>query len=176
MLPTEKASSLNLTKGNTLSRWNNTIPNEKLSKNQFLYITTNEGIKEGDYILCGLVSPNSSIKIVPKSKDYSLYTNKIIATNDESLEFPLIHDSFLPPFIKSYNDKNQITEVDLEIDLIEYATDYGNEVYDYKINTRKDNTVIIHQSKVYTKEDMKLAFDCGRQYQLTGENNLNEIL
>lgn len=29
---------------------------------------------------------------------------------------------------------------------------------------------------LYTEEDMRLAFEVGRNFQLTGENNFNEIL
>ena len=32
------------------------------------------------------------------------------------------------------------------------------------------------KSRMYTEEDMRLAFEVGRNFQLTGENNFNEIL
>jgi len=30
--------------------------------------------------------------------------------------------------------------------------------------------------KMYSEEDMKLAFETGRNFQLTGENNFNELI
>jgi hypothetical protein len=31
-------------------------------------------------------------------------------------------------------------------------------------------------NKMYSEEDMKLAFETGRNFQLTGENNFNELI
>jgi len=65
-----------------------------------------------------------------------------------------------------------ITEVDLEMNEGTGVFAWANNV----IKTRPDNTVIVHQAKMYSRAEMLLAFEVGRNFQLTGENNLNEIL
>jgi hypothetical protein len=32
------------------------------------------------------------------------------------------------------------------------------------------------QERMYSEEDMKLSFETGRNFQLTGENNFNELI
>jgi hypothetical protein len=45
----------------------------------------------------------------------------------------------------------------------------------------KDETLFIagakwQQQNSYSEEDMKIAFETGRNFQLTGENNFNELI
>lgn len=166
MLPTEKVSCLNLTRGNTLGRWNTHIPDERLSKNQHLYILSNEKIKEGDW---AIVYINENHRKVPKKITMELSEGistgdmfyNIVATTDKSLGLPLIHDSFLPVFIKGYNERKQIKEVDLEMEYFNPALNddqswdgMASELYS-KMKIREDNTVIILESRKYSKQEVR---------------------
>lgn len=157
MLPTEKASKIaidgyNYTK--IYCRKDDISTSLSSGKNQHLYITSDEDIKGGDYLIFALMSPNPTVGIVPNGmSDYTIFKNKIVATTDKSLGLPLIHDSFLPPFVKSYNEGKTITEIDLEIEHFEEC-----EVKE-KIKVRSDNTVIIHQSKTYTQKEVDELLD-----------------
>ncbi len=160
---------------------------------QHLYIVSDEKISISDWCI-----DNSVITLFNSKRSEN--SKKIIATTDKSLNLPLIHDSFLSPFMHSCNAERQITEVDLEmVDPIvttnqglgynESITStinriVGDDVYlnpvenNYDVNfdipfskscleeiekqelnlrvkTRQDNTVIIHQSKTYTQNEVK---------------------
>jgi hypothetical protein len=41
---------------------------------------------------------------------------------------------------------------------------------------RKAPLVFVPYEQKYSEEDMKLAFETGRNFQLTGENNFNELI
>ncbi len=185
MLPTEKAKNVFLIKGNntgSLEKVSQTLSYNEKWQNPFytpqhLYILSGEEIKKGEYITdynvivkyidSGIVDPNKSL----------VKYKKVIATTDKSLGLPLIHDSFLPPFIKAYNEGKQITEVDLEtrsVIRVESAKQYDfdeiivdgeffqfihmDSKFDLNsisfIKTRQDNTVIIHESKKYSKQEV----------------------
>ncbi len=106
---------------------------------------------------------------------------KIVATTDTSLSIkikdsnpygnfifkvlPQLPESFILAYIKAYNEGKPITEVDLKIEEAgKYNVDELREnhlkglshSYDkpMKIKTRGDNTVIIHQSKIYSKAEV----------------------
>lgn len=96
--------------------------------------------------------------------------NKIVATRDRTLIpcackqghkcddincIPNILESFVIPYIKSYNDSKSITQVDLEVD--NFVPNNGinlNGGYHTTIKTRPDNTVIVHQSKMYSRDEV----------------------
>ena len=63
-----------------------------------------------------------------------------------------------------------------ELELQHYAKKYYN-----NFDKRKEEFAFLdgarwQKSRMYTEEDMRLAFEVGRNFQLTGENNFNEIL
>jgi len=171
MLPTEKANPLCIQKNGTLEYTGNTPIygiNELGFKPQHLYILSNDKndkIKDGDWFINddGLWQCNGGI--IPTSKN----PRKVIATTDKLFEhspiggrevggfsghIPVskIHESFIHVFVKAYNDKNTITEVDLEVLLITHGKNKEelNENSLWVPKTRPDNTVIISPSKVYS--------------------------
>ena len=94
-------------------------------------------------------------------------SKKIVATTDRSLHtgighidesqiwkyyLPQIPISFIEAYVKAYNNGSPITEVSLEYDCDH--TQMPNKVIDM-IKTRSDNTVIIHQAKNYTRDELK---------------------
>jgi hypothetical protein len=55
--------------------------------------------------------------------------------------------------------------------LIDLNTTMGRNLAANKLKEIKDEIV-----GMYSEEDMKLAFETGRNFQLTGENNFNELV
>ncbi len=102
MLPVEKVSK------NHLFLQNNTLYISHGYGNQELYIVSDEKMLISDWCIDNNVITLFNSKRSENSK-------KIIATTDKSLGLPLIDDSFLPIFIKSYNNGNKILEVELEM-------------------------------------------------------------
>jgi len=125
---------------------------------------------------------------------------KIIATTDKSLGikydknpefygsgmfnkkllFPQIPESFIQAYIKAYNEGKPITEVDLEM-ITEYP-DAESSIHSVNgkmiIKTRDDGSVIIHQSKTYSRDDVidKLILfveTCDVEAQIVHYNVLN---
>ena len=100
---------------------------------------------------------------------------------------PQPSQEFIDVFVREYNKGNIITEV-----MVEYESYCNCKIennvkqcnlsccnYLPKINP-KDNTITIRKIKdSWTKEEVteygKLAFEIGRNFQLTGENNIKEI-
>lgn len=113
------------------------------------------------------------------TKPNGINPKKIVATTDTSLhttecvdgselmdewqgekidlhtELPQLPESFIKAYIKAYNEDKPITEVDLEIINCERHEecngDFNNKCTQTVIKTRPDNTVIVHQSKMYTR-------------------------
>jgi len=52
----------------------------------------------------------------------------------------------------------------------------GKEVADYIDRHIVEVLVEVAKQKMYSEEDMKLAFETGRNFQLTGEDNFNELI
>ncbi len=126
---------------------------------QHLYILSDEEIKEGDYFYSIRLLIEKAI-INYSSKEHF---GKIIATTDKSLNLPLIHGSFLPPFIKVYNEGKQITEVDLKMNRITVfpgTNSNKKETYqELELKTRPDNTVIVLESKKYSRDEVVKLFE-----------------
>lgn len=132
---------------------------------QHLYIISDDEIKEGDWYY----TPETKQVYNQSNHETSLPCRKIVATTDNSLEEepilgyerPLsqIPESFIQAYIKAYNEGKHITEVDLEMsDVMDSKTeDYGTSYSNRRliIKTRPDNTVIIHQSKMYSRDEVK---------------------
>ena len=166
----------------------------KTIKGNHLYIISDDEIKEGDWFLHSTPdlcwsNPNICEKIdgnyvegnfVFGMQGETTGCKKIVATTDtliipEESKFssavhfiPKIHESYLPTYIKAFNEGKQITEVYLEREpkIQKLATGEegitGSESeYNLKIKTREDNTVIISNEtdsnlmdKLYSREDM----------------------
>ncbi len=87
---------------------------------------------------------------------------------------PQIPESFIQAYIKSYNESKVIEEVDLEIESEYVKGNYSNiccrckkefmwtdklgfvcnDCANTRIKTRPDNTVIVHQSKMYSRDEV----------------------
>ena len=196
MLPTEKATKLFLDSSDRLilDKKEDTNPEDKGTSNQHLYIISKEKPQIGDwcinYSLLYQIDDRDSLNHV------FLRWKKIIATTDKSLGLPLIHDSFLSPYIKAYNEGKQIKEADLEFDnyIVKMSSNVASDGHYegtcpqcksyahwmgtggmtcdkcYVIKTRPDNTVIIHQSNTYTRQEVidlfnKMSIDLDDKYK-----------
>lgn len=173
MLPTEKPSKIGLL-NDRLYLFNGKLEDKYPSgsyKNINLYIISDDEIKEGDWVL------NKEINEIYQRKHYnngksklSEQEKKIVATTDKSLDvtdhrvspvpnfcdMPQLPESFTQAYIKAYNEGKPITEVDLEIEYFITVPqgNYSKEDYGYQIKTRPNNTVIIHQSKMYSRDEV----------------------
>ena len=111
------------------------------NKNGYLYLLSDDEIKEGDWCL-QFHKTNTNIPInVVKYKNYgegNYYFKKIIATTDSSLEIfdkelsnrhsvkvnillPQLSKQFIEKYIEEYNKGNVITDV-----LVEYESDFNS--------------------------------------------------
>lgn len=199
MLPTKEVGRLTLWNNDELMLSEDSYRfNSKECIYQHLYIISDDKIKEGDwYINLETNQSCNTLKYdfhkVVTERFPSIY-KKIVATTDESIgytdhrispvpnfcDYPQLPESFIQAFIKAYNEGKPITEVDLEIQkaccknghiLINCLNTCKDVIF--TIKTRPDNTVIIHQSKMYSKKEVEKlcekAFRAGREAQ----NNLN---
>lgn len=176
MLPTEKVALIESC-NNKLKLNIDRLKNNEHFTNQHLYIISDEEIKEGDWFI------NAFNEVYQLKKDfYPLTINgikykKIVATTDNSLspkihkgenidesypkEFrdsilPFIPESFVLAYIKAYNNSSPITEVQLEMEHYNKPENGFSSIHrDYKIKTRPDNTVIIHQNKMYSRDEVE---------------------
>lgn len=187
MLPTEKApikGDLLITLlGKLKVSEIDIIKATKEYKTQHLYILSDDEIKEGDWYLYFDLKGVSlfPMKFDDKNQPDDL-DKKIVATTDNSLslfkdltgkglhtiecgKLPQLNESFIQAFIKAYNEGKPITEVDLEM----VATIPNNLPKDtsgktvsfdaiYALKTRPDNTVIVHQSKMYSRDEVIKLF------------------
>ena len=86
--------------------------------NQHLYIISDDEIKEGDWMLDTIQSENP-LELATKESIYFLNTpeqgwKKIIASTDNSLNFPNIPEEFIKLYIEKYNSRNPIEEVEVK--------------------------------------------------------------
>lgn len=179
MLSTEK-SKLCLNKQINHLVWSNTDYNlGDTFPNQHLYIISDDEIKEGDWIYWSGIGDQPKIAQAKGNCDFynkSEYYHKIVAATDQSLIvsseattspnpiklLPQIPISFIKAYIKAYNEGKPITEVDLEMTQIlpsNLPEDTKGRTISFKmmkqIKTRLDNTVIVHQSKMYSRDEVK---------------------
>ena len=122
---------------------------------QHLFITSDEEIKEGDWIYCANGNPRIS-----KAKGCFKYyicvkCKKIIASTDSSLNLHLLSKLFIDNYIEQHNEGNVITDVMVEFEDNSceewYGDDYEGEPIwveniDLKVNP-KDNTITIKKVK-----------------------------
>jgi len=178
MLPTNKKAKvgqLNLASYNTnpLELIHYVITGEGLQP-QHLYIISDDEIKEGDWYMNKF--GRLSIKVIGDKSNEG--DKKIVATTDNSITIknditnpnfdeypysplPQLPESFIQAFVKAYNEGKPITEVDLEIEelstmeeMLQNEKYVPNNTFTSKIKTRPDNTVIVHQSKIYSREEV----------------------
>lgn len=157
-------------------------------KAQYLYILSEDEIKEDDWCISG------KEVFQCKTNEHKGIFKKIVATTDKSLtaginncdgclankpidnngnhrmgnedkypdymscqkskyiiNLPQLPESFIQAYIKAYNEGKPITEVDLEMEKV-----FGVLTPDFtdEIKTRSDNTVIVHQSKMYSRDEV----------------------
>jgi hypothetical protein len=235
VLPTDKPSRFWMTRLGNLTRCHDIKPIKKaLGNNVNIYITSDEEIKEGDWILFqGLLTK------ALKGEKFS-GTEKVVLTTDQSLDgVQAIPDEFLEWFVQ--NPSCEFVEVETYFKKIGVETDANGyramDVLgkDYKIiipqeeSKRKIDTCYNFDKEIgcvqnicrceqeepkqetleeaaakyvktkwepaqeenresfidgakwqaermYREEDMKLSFETGRNFQLTGENNFNELI
>lgn len=164
MHPTEKATRLWINGKRQLNYGAEAMASTN-NIGQHLYIISDDEIKEGDKgwlfedgrikSVCRFDCTNGLGGIRPTDK-------KIVATTDITLgdifhpDLPQLPESFIQAYIKAYNAGKPITEVDLEV---VPGVCVGEP--DFVIKTRPDNTVIVHQSKMYSRDEVnKLLQDC----------------
>jgi hypothetical protein len=148
----------------------------QLSYKQHLYLISDDEIKEGDWAL------NEYAKMVYQAKfgGNVAGSKKIIATTGTNLRFvkdhvhynflPQIPESFIQAYIKTYNEGSPITEVAVEYD---HGVLIGQP--DFILKLRSDNTVIIHQARTYTRDEVERlstkAFEAGMDHQCDPSTN-----
>lgn len=179
MLPTEKASNI-IFEDDDVKRLH-IAPKERQHEKwnyQHLYIISEDEIKEGDWYLVGTFISQCGKENLSHIKTGF---NKIVATTDKYLGvksfegtiysgkiFPQLTESFIQAYIKAYNEGKPITEVDLEIE--DRQAIVGGT--DSDIKTRPDNTVIIHQSKLYTRDEVEgLLVTAHTDFMIAALNN-----
>ena len=172
MLPTEKASDLllhTLTDIKPILYFKQDYKGTN-GKYQHLYIVSDDEIQRGDWAI------NSLNEIYQLKKDHfpliinGIKHQKIIATTDKLLyllkdnkdgfstteALPQLPESFIQAYVKAYNAGKPITEVDLEMENKQVSINYHKDLWvdNWVVKTRPDNTVILHQSKLYTKDEI----------------------
>lgn len=188
MLPTEKASRIIKDYNNKLILNSNNVQNLRDNYTfQHLYILSNDPIKEGDLVY-NILSGLGKVTEIDKASDFlgvkylseqheveEDFDNvkKIISSTDKSLGLPLIPESYLPIYIKAYNEGKQIAEVELEInESTKYNLDELKEreymglkrIYNKPLLiTNPDDSVIIHtkEDRMYSRDEMDDAFTNG---------------
>jgi hypothetical protein len=176
ILATEKGSSLYLYKKSELvNKFREHKEGVNTYKNQHLYITSNDEIKEGDWTL--MFDDFGNLFICDKPQQYlgiekghhlNKGLRKIIATTDPELHkdgVAKIGLPFVEKYILEYNKGNVIKEVNVEYEISKTTKNYllvEKIEIKYKPKLRKDGTVIIHKiQEVFTKEDIEKAFNAG---------------
>lgn len=175
LLPTEKASNIHsymykLGLRDNFKKTYNMNGNSQISYAQHLYILSDEEIKERDWYYN---QRTNEIKQAYALANYHISPRvlfKIVATTDKFLKIPKpqsnsldmfckleealpqLPELFIQAFIKAYNEDNPITEVDLEME--ERIIDVIMGKTTLIIKTRPDNTVIVHPSKMYTRDEV----------------------
>lgn len=126
-----------------------------------IYFISDREIKEGDWIydegLKRVIQHFSSkINYIPLHKKIEATTNselKYYSTHqiegNQSWLIPQIPESFIKPYIDSYNNGKVIEDVLIEVDI---NGDFHNDI---SLKTRSDNTIIIHSIKQsYTRDEV----------------------
>ncbi len=178
----------------------------------FLYVTTSETPKDGDYCIeeiSGLFGPYEEGDIVQNPR-------KVVATDDLELHYkgvfnehlqrktfgdvPQLSPEFKQAWVREMNNGTPIVDAMMEMEQFYIKGNYHNKCsvcnkmftdtdklgficsecgLQPKLNPQGYVTILPVKEKMYNKTEMiaygKLAFEVGRNFQLTGENNLSEI-
>lgn len=127
LLPTINKSILDLTYKLFL------IEKDDCYNGQHLYIISDDDIKEGDYIL----SNKNSIFKIEKDCEYDTdFYKKIISTTDDSLNLPIIKNSYIEYYVEQYNKDNILTEVEVEVDSFYNISEHI--IYEYIKEVKKE--------------------------------------
>lgn len=201
LLDTKSKSFLFLNKKRDWLKQSNIIlEDHPKERNQYIYITSNEEIKEGDWVIDGAL-PLSPLFVIQVTKEdlercinnwKSGSCKKIIATTDETLYtdfnngktdlkfvLPQPSDSFISKYIEEYNKDNTITNV-----LVEYEKVYPkhftyNPSENMFINLKVDsnNTITIKKVKdSYSREEVVALLEARDKHLEAEKKELLEAL
>ena len=120
-------------------------------KRQYIIVLSDEPIKEGDY---GLVN-GTTVTVCPHENTAMYWNNmgvqKVVASNNKTLTpKSWIREGFTNNYVESWRENNPITEIDLEMTSCELEHETR-----WDIAVRKDFSVIIHESRKFSKKEMK---------------------
>lgn len=165
MLPTDKASKLCLADDNKLVLSDKGEDLDYIINRQHLYITSDDEIKKGDWTIdIGCKEPHGRLTTIDNQTELDRYINadngynikKVIASTDPSLGLPLIPESFIQAYVKA---EGKIDEVQVEYEEITEGKKPFQNILVEQPKTRDDNTIIIHQAKAYTREEVWCMFN-----------------
>ena len=157
LLPTKNRSNIQICSNDTLFWHDKPILSTKIGNGK-LYITSDEEIKEGDWIYGNAF--NNEIKQVLSKEDEIWFKNnkhcwrKIITTTDMSVKdivwnyLPKIPQQFIQRYIEEYNKGNVITKVEVEYVQVPnqvFISEIDAPYVQFKVNT--DNTINIKPIK-----------------------------
>jgi hypothetical protein len=140
---------------------------------QHLYITSDEEIKEGDWVYSEGLHYVFQVLVFPLSaKD----AKKIIATTDTSLNLPQPSQQLIEKYIEEYNKGNQIKEVMVEYETTQITKQEWFQEAPYRVkydvNTLKvksDNTITIRKTKdSWNREEVREL--CRLAYNLPSQD------
>ena len=169
MLPTNEKAKSNLLLGRNELYYSNKLSNfslkEDIDRFQHLYITSDDEIKEGDWITDGkkvYKAPNIDgfiglYKIIATT-DSSLFIDNSTTSNVDYRALPQPSQQFIEKYVEEYNKGNQIVNVlveyDLDIDdnfVSNAVKETAKQTYSYKDSWKpkvsKDNTITIRKVK-----------------------------
>jgi len=165
--------------GNTQNQHLYFVNNNEPNIEDWVYVNCSEAQIEEIRQIVG--KANDQFLFDDESQIHKDYCKKIEATIDSSIKIfggygsgethdeaaiyeslPQIPETFIQAYIKAYNEGNPITEVQIELE------DNGEEEWfgdnyngqpgwleKWEVKTRKDNTVIIHPIKTYSRSDVE---------------------
>lgn len=176
MIATEKTGNILKSNSDGEIMWSSipTLPDVALTP-QHLYFVSEQEIKEVEWVF------NKNTQSIYRIVKRPIIEGevKIIATTDPSLGLPLIGQPFVEAYVKA---QGKIKEVNLELIKREDDSDmpnHGLRIISYPA-TRPDGTVIVHQSKTYTREEVErivgLAFDAAKHEAITTTQFIEENL
>lgn len=142
------------------------------SINQHLYIISDEEIKEGDwYVANNTIFRADDVFNDGNNPNIHKY-RKVIATTDQDLPLPKVTPAFIEAYVKAYDNGSPITDVSVEymellinpdkegfVEVVGFGKVHKDNFPLLKVRT--DNTIITHQVKMYTLDDMKKACAVG---------------
>lgn len=174
MLPTQKATHIILDRNNLdfIEKKQIASTINSIVIGYHLYILSKNDSKEGDLILN--IKTGSIFKFEGLAAPESIDEFTILASTDETLTpDALIHQSFIKAYITAYMDKNPITEVSLEMKVVNINAKNKTGLTPRMIlvpETRLDKTVIINKSEKFTRDEIYWAcIKCIELYEVENQ-------